>query len=162
MVLKLLGLLLALLLTAPAAAAEWGTIAPATSTMETVRARYGAPTRTVNEKVEGYDAVRWVYEGPAAPPGVQRLTLEFGLLTRSGYRKEVVRALRLEPKQGIFDSANVVSGWGIPEFTGQEGGGRVFVYQDGLIVYFDKDGRATLLLFTPPQPPPAAAPPAKP
>jgi hypothetical protein len=156
------GLVLVLLLAAPASAADWGTIVPAASTMETVRARYGAPTRTLAEKVEGYDAARWVYEGAAAPAGVQRLTLEFGLLTPAGYRRDVVRAFRLEPKRGIFNRASVVGGWGLPARTGEHAGGQVFVYQEGLIVYFDKEERATLLVFTPPQPPPAAAPPAKP
>ena len=156
------GLLLVLLLVAPAAAADWGTIVPAASTMETVRAHYGAPTRTVNEKVEGYDAARWVWEGAAAPAGVQRLAVEFGLLTPAGYRKDVVRAFRLEPKRGIFNRANVVGGWGLPTRTGEHVGGEVFLYEEGLIVYFDNEGRATLLVFTPPQPPPAAASPTKP
>lgn len=150
-----------LLLAVPAGAADWGTIVPATSTMETVRARYGAATRTLAEKVEGYDTVQWVYEGAAAPPGVQRLTVEFGLLTPRGYRRDIVRAFRLEPKRGVFNRANVVGGWGVPARSGEHAGGEVFIYQEGLIVYFDKDGRATLLVFTPPQPP-AAAPPAKP
>lgn len=155
------GLVLALLLVLPAGAADWGTIVPATSTMETVRAQYGAPTRTVNEKVEGYDATRWVWEGPAAPAGVQRLAVEFGLLTPRGYRRDVVRAFRLEPKHGVFNRGNVMGGWGLPTRMGEHAGGEVFVYEEGLIVYFDTEGRATLLVFTPPQPP-AAAPPARP
>jgi hypothetical protein len=152
--------LLLLCLAVPAGAADWGTIVPGTSTMETVRARYGAATRTLAEKLEGYDTAQWVFEGAAAPPGVQRLTLDFGLLTPEGYRRDVVRAVRLEPKPGIFDRANVIGGWGLPARAGDHPGGEVFVYQEGLIVYFDKAGRATLLVFTPPQPP-AAAPPAK-
>ena len=156
------GLVLGLLLVLPAGAADWGTIVPATSTMETVRAQYGAPTRTVNEKMEGYDATRWVWEGAAAPVGIQRLAVEFGLLTPTGYRRDVVRAFRLEPRRGIFNRANVVGGWGVPARTGEHAGGEVFVYEEGLIVYFDTEGRATLLVFTPPQPQPAAAPPAKP
>lgn len=137
-----------------AAAADWGTIIPGESTQEAVRARYGAPTRTLSQKVEGYDTVQWVYDGAQAPVGLRRMIVDFGLATPGGYRPQVVRTFRIEPKHGVFSRATILSGWGSPTRLGTEGEAPVYFYQEGLVVYFDKQGQmATLMVFLPRQPP---------
>jgi hypothetical protein len=137
-----------------AIAAEWGTIAPGTTTLEAVRKRYGEPTRRSTQKVEGYDTTEWVYEGERAPRGIRRATVEFGLLTDSGFKPDIVRLLRLEPASGVFTRTTVLRGWGRPSRVGKEGDAPLFYYETGLIVLFDKDGwMARRMLFTPPQPP---------
>ena len=100
-------LLLALLvlLAAPATAADWGQIKPGASTQAAVRSRYGAPTRETPQKVEGYDTVQWLYEGPQAPVGMTRMTVDFGLLTPSGYRKDVVRRSGRAQARGLQPQA---------------------------------------------------------
>src|SRR5262249_25756500 len=70
--------LLALLAT-PAAAADWGQIRPATTTQSEVRGRYGAPTRETAQKIEGYDAVQWLYDGAQAPAGINKMIVDFGI-----------------------------------------------------------------------------------
>ena len=148
-----------LALAPPARAAEWAAIDPGRSTTEDVRARFGAATRTEAQKLEGHDAPQWVYEATQAPVGMRRVTVEFGLMVDGTYRKDVVRALRLEPKPGIFTRRVVVTGWGEPLHVAREGEGDVFVYPEGLLVYFDKEGwDARLVLFTPPQPLPGTGP----
>jgi hypothetical protein len=138
---------------APAHAAEWGTIVPGSSTMETVRARYGGPTKSETQKVDSYDTASWVYEGPQAPVGMVRMVVEFGLLQSTGYRRDVVRSFKLEPKRGIFHRKLVLAGWGAPERVGKQAGVETFVYAEGLVVTFDKAGlQAESMLFTPPQP----------
>ena len=151
----LASLLLVVLATAVAhgTAAEWGTIRPGTSTMEAVRARFGAASKMSTQKQEGYDAALWVYEGAAAPPGFTRLTVEFGLVTPLGFRVDLVRDFTLVPKPGVFDRQTILNGWGPPARVGREGDREVFLYQQGLLVYFGKDGwDAQLMMFTPPQP----------
>ena len=157
-------LALAILLAAPVAASEWGQIKPAVTTQPDVRARYGAPTRETPQKIEGYDSVQWVYEGSQAPTGIVKMIVDFGILTPSGYRKEVVRTFRLEPKHDIFNRKLVVDGWGEPSRVGKDGDLEFFLYEEGLLVYFGKDTKeVTFMIFTPPQSlPPAAAPPARP
>src|SRR5256885_2036071 len=84
---RLVAVLLAALILAPAAfAAEWGLIQPGVSTTQTVRERYGAPSRTDRKKVEQYDTETWIYEGDRAPAGLLRLTIDFGLLRDNKYR----------------------------------------------------------------------------
>jgi hypothetical protein len=137
----------------PAAAAEWNAIRPGVSTMEAVRARFGPASKTSVQKLEGYDAAQWVYEGAAAPPGITRLTVEFGLLTLLGFRADLVRDFSLVPKPGIFTRRTILNGWGVPMRVGREGDAEVFLYRAGLLVYFAKDGwDAQLMVFTPPQP----------
>lgn len=156
----LAALALAATLPAVAAAAEWGTIVPGQSTIESVRARYGTPTATVQEKIEGYDGQKWSYEGSQAPVGMQRLVVDFGLLTPAGYRGDLVRSFRLEPNPGIFERRAVVQGWGIPDRVGRDGEREVFFYEEGLIVYFDPGGEnAQAMLFVSPQPAPGGAAP---
>jgi hypothetical protein len=132
---------------------EWGAIAPGESTMDAVQVRFGPASRTVAETIEGYNAAQWIYEGARAPAGMKRMLVEFGLLTPAGYRREVVRALRLEPKPGIFTRALVLAGWGRPSgFTPEGHVPPSFFYTSGLVVSFDKAGEdAELLIFTPPQ-----------
>ena len=148
-----LALLATVVVVSPAGAAEWNTIRPGVSTMEMVRARLGPASKTSVQKLEGYDAAQWVYEGTAAPPGITRLTVDFGLLTLLGFRSDLVRDFSLVPKPGIFTRRTILNGWGPPSRVGREGDAEVFLYQAGLLVYFAKDGwDAQLLVFTPPQP----------
>jgi hypothetical protein len=152
----LLGVVLAaavILSVAPSSASEWGTIIPGTSTMEAVRAQHGAPTKTETQKVDNYDTTSWIYEGTQAPVGLRRMVVDFGILQASGYRRDVVRSFRIEPKPGIFHRRIVLSGWGAPERVGKQGDREVFYYADGLVVMFDTAGlQAETLVFTPPQP----------
>jgi hypothetical protein len=143
----------AVLAVAPAWAAEWGTIIPATSTTETVRAQFGGPTRTDNQKVEAYDTTSWVYEGAQAPPGMTRMVVDFGILQAGGFRRDVVRAFRLEPKRGVFTRDTILTGWGRPDGVRKDAGGDSFLYDRGLVVVFDKEAwSAVSMVFTPPQP----------
>jgi hypothetical protein len=145
--------LLVVLAAAPAAASEWGTIVPGSSTTDAVRGQYGGPTRTETQKVDNYDTSTWIYEGAQAPAGLVRMTVDFGILQAGGYRPEVVRSFKLEPRPGAFDRRAVLAGWGTPDRVGKQSGTEVFVYGQGLVVIFDKDGRhAHTLVFTPPQP----------
>ena len=149
----LLVVAIVLAVVAPAGAAEWGAIVPATSTMESVRAQYGGPTRTTTQKTDNYDSTTWIYEGAQAPRGLIRMTVDFGILQANGYRRDLVRSLKLEPKPGVFDRRIVLAGWGAPDRAGTQGGVDVFFYAEGLVVTFDKAGRhAESMLFMPPQP----------
>jgi hypothetical protein len=155
-------LVAALVLGAGAVAAEqWGGIEPGQSTMTSVRGLRGEPSRKATQKVDGYDTAEWIYEEGTAPPGIRRLTVDFGLMTPAGYKAELVRSLKLEPKPGAFDRNSIMTGWGAPAGVGQDGDIDFFFYKEGLFVYFDKDGvRVLSLVFTPPQlPPDRAAPP---
>jgi len=143
------------------AAEQWGGIEPGESTMTSVRRLRGEPTRKATQKVDGYDTAEWIYEEGKAPLGIHRLTVDFGLMTAGGYKAELVRSLKLEPKPGAFDRDWIVTGWGPPSGVGRDGDIDFFFYKEGLFVYFDKDGiRVASLVFTPPQlPPDQAAPP---
>ena len=152
--------LLVCTLAAPANAAEWGGLVPGSSTMDAVRALYGAPTRTEAQKTEGYDTASWTYEGAQAPKGMKLVIIDFGLLTAGQFRREVVRAFRLEPNRGAFDRRTILAGWGPPTRAASDANGEVFFYVQGLIVYFEKDNfRPRMMVFTPPQP--IGEPPAK-
>ena len=158
----LCGILL-LALAAVAHAAEWGAVIPGESVQDTVRARYGAPTRMASQKLEGYDSAQWVYEGAQAPRGFSRATFDFGILTPKGYRADLVRTIRLEPRPGIFTRTTVLNGWGVPTRVGRDKDAEVFFYADGLLVYFNKEGWiAETMIFTPPQKSAGGAGPAKP
>ena len=155
-----LGFALALSLGVPSAvvAADWGGISPGSSTQETVRERYGAPSRETRQKLEGYDTIQWVYEGARAPAGMKRMIVEFGLLAPTGYRPNLVRSFTLEPKPRIFDYVTIVKGWGIPDGIAEREGRKVYFYQRGLLVYFDQSGDDTVsMVFSPPQPEPKPA-----
>ena len=141
------------------AADQWGGIEPGESTMTSVRNLRGEPTRKATQKVDGYDTAEWIYEAAKAPPGLIRLIVDFGLMTPAGYRAELVRSFKLEPKRGAFDRDWIVTGWGAPAGVGKDGEVEFYFYKEGLFVYFDKDGiGVTSLVFTPPQLPPPAEP----
>jgi len=151
--------LLAAIAAVPAVAAEWGAIIPATSTMESVRAQYGGPTRTESQKVEAYDTTSWIYEGAQAPAGMTRMVVDFGLLQAGGFKRDVVRSFRLEPHHGVFTRDLVLTGWGRPSGFSTEGGSDSFYYEEGLLVIFDKEAwSAVSMVFTLPQPSGRATP----
>jgi hypothetical protein len=140
-------------LVAPASAAEWGGIVPGVTVMDAVRAQYGGPTRTETQKTDGYDTASWTYEGVQAPTGMKRVVIDFGLVDKGQFRREVVRTFRLEPNLGAFDRRTILAGWGPPTRSARETDGEVFFYAEGLIVYFEKDDfRPRMMIFTPPQP----------
>ena len=141
-------------LTPPAAlAADWGGIVPAVTSADTVRQRYGAPTKEVKRKVDGYDTFEWEYEGPQAPPGFHRMMVEFGILLPNGYSATTVRVLRLDPRPRLFTKDTVVTGWGEPDRATIQNDRDVFFYRSGLVVTFDQEGvEATSLFFTVMQP----------
>jgi hypothetical protein len=144
---------LVLLAGGPVGAAEWGLIRPGATTKDAVRARYGLPTRVDRQKVETYDTETWIYEEERAPIGLERLSVEFGLLHQDKYQPDVVRAFRLEPKPGTFNRGVIANGWGFPDRMGRENNRDIFLYRDGLLVYFDESGwNAKLMVFTLPQP----------
>jgi hypothetical protein len=150
-------LLLVLLLAWPVAAADWGYIIPGETTEEGVRARYGPPVKQTTQKVEGYESDQWIYEGAKAPAGITRMIVDFGLLRPTGFKKDVVRTFRLEPKPDIFNRRLVLDGWGLPGRLGKDGNLEFFLYKEGLLVYFDAGGEQVIaMIFTPPQPLPAA------
>jgi hypothetical protein len=142
-----------------ARAEEWGGIEPGVTTTDQVRGRYGAPTKETRGKAEGYDTIQWVYEDAKAPGGIQRMTVDYGLLTKEGFKQTVVRLLRLEPKAKIFGRNTVIQAWGVPDGMSKQNEMDVFFYRSGVLVNFDKEGDdATLITLTLPQPdaPPAA------
>ena len=145
--------LVLLLAAGPAAAADWGGIYPGTTTVEQVRARYGAPAKESRPKVEGYDTLQWIYEGDRAPTGMVRMTVDFGILAAGGYKPNLVRLLTLEPKPAIYGRNTVIQGWGIPDgIADNKDGGTTLVWNDGLLAVFDKDGEnARALVFSVPQ-----------
>lgn len=145
--------------TGAAAAEQWGGIEPGESTMAVVKSLRGTPTRSAKQKLDGYDTEEWVYEDAKAPGGIRRLTVDFGLVTPSGYRPDLVRSLKLDPKPGAFDKESILTGWGAPAGVGKEGEVDFFFYKEGLFVYFAKDGHGVATMtFTPPQPPPPGTP----
>jgi hypothetical protein len=143
-------------------ALEWGLIDPGTTAMDAVRARYGEATTASNQKIDEYNSTRWVYEGARAPVGMERMVVDFGLLTPQGYRPQIVRSVLLHPKPGTFSQTLVVQGWGLPTAVGAQSGALAYLYEEGLFVSFDEDGWNVLtMLFTPRQkmPPPESEPP---
>ena len=132
-----------------AQASTWGGIEPGVTTIEGVRERFGPPSKETRQKMENYDTVTWVYEGDKAPVGVNRMTVDFGILMPDGYKPNLVRVFALEPKVGIFAVQTVVDGWGLPSAAGDENGFPTMVYEDGLIAVFDKQGQwAQSMTFT--------------
>jgi len=146
-------LALLIALASPVAASEWREIKPGETMMTEIRTRFGAPTREIAQKIEGYDTMQWVYEGPRAPVGMNKFTIDFGLKTATTYNKDVVRTFTLEPKHDVFNRQLVLYGWGPPDRLGKQGETEFFLYREGLLVYFDKTGdQAVSMTFTPPQP----------
>jgi hypothetical protein len=152
----LLAGLLALGLAGTAQASEWGGITPGVTTLEQVRERYGAPSKEAKVKLDGYDTITVTYEGSKAPAGMNRLVVEVGWLAKDGYKPNVVRVFRLEPRPLIFPLQSVMDGWGLPSFAGDSGGRPTFFYEEGLVVIFDAQGlTAESMSFSLPQPLPA-------
>jgi len=141
-----------------AAAIGWGGVEPVVTTAEQVRERWGPPSKEVRGKEEGYDTLEWVYEGPSAPGGFVRMTVHFGLLRPDGYKPNLVRALLLEPRREVFPRQTVIDAFGVPDKTGyNKEGYPLLMYEEGLLVYFDKDGEVAILLqFSPPFAPPGS------
>jgi hypothetical protein len=147
--------LLVIVLLAPALAnaADWGGVTPGVTTIKDIRDRYGAPSKQASLKVEGYDTAQWIYENVEAPTGLVRMTLDFGLLTVTGYNPSLVRIMKLEPKPLIFGRYTVVQAWGVPDSVTRQEGLLTFFYKEGLFVIFDKEGEnATTMVFSVPQP----------
>jgi hypothetical protein len=147
----LAGLLLAA--AAPALAASWGGITPGETVRRDVEARYGAPSRTQTVTEEGRTSVEWTYAGDRAPGGVERMVVSFGLLRGTAFVPDVVRALTLYPKPGVFRVGALASGWGKPEAIGSDDqtGRSAFRYDSqGLLVILDKTGQwAEVMVFAP-------------
>lgn len=156
--------LLLLALASPASSLDWGGIEPGVTTVEQVRERYGAPSKEARPKVDGYDTLQWVYEGTRAPTGLDRLTVDFGLLAATGYKPSVVRIFSIEPKPRIFGRNTVVQGWGVPDtVTKNQDGTSTVVWKQGLHAIFDKgDENAVIMVFSMPQPVGSASPSAPP
>jgi len=147
----------ALALPAAACAAGWGGIEPGDTTLEQVRERYGAPSKETKQKTESYDTTTWIYEGPKAPGGITRMTVDFGILKPDGYKPNLVRVFVLEPKPTIFAVQTVIDGWGRPSIAGDQAGYPTMFYEEGLVVVFDKRSLwAESMTFTVPQPLPQA------
>lgn len=146
-----------------AGAADWGGITPGSTTMQRVRERYGTPTRLTTQNVKGKEVAIWVYENGQAPPGLKRMTVEFGALTPAGVRTNVVGLLRLEPHPDIFTRQMIVAGWGQPTRVSPLGQPPPrFFYESGLIVSFDEAGhQAESMVFTPPVPRPTGSAPTR-
>src|SRR5262249_17382548 len=102
--LRVPALMLALAVAAPgtALASGWGGLEPGETTLEQVRERYGAPSKETKQKTEGYDTTTWVYEGTKAPVGMNRMTIDMGMLKPEGFKPEIVRVFVLEPRPTIF------------------------------------------------------------
>src|SRR5436190_839063 len=148
----------ALGLAGTAQASEWGGIAPGVTTLEQVRERYGAPSKESKTKLENYDITTLTYEGSRAPAGMNRLVVEVGWLAKDGFKPNVVRVFRLEPRPLIFPIQAIMDGWGIPSAAGESGGRPTFFYEEGLVVIFDPQGvNAENMSFTLPQAIPPSA-----
>ena len=156
---RLIAVILALALALPAAAcaASWGGIEPGDTTLEQVRERYGAPSKETKQKTESYDTTTWIYEGPKAPGGMNRMVVDFGILKPDGFKPNLVRVFVLEPKPTIFAVQTVIDGWGLPSMAGDQGGYPTMLYEAGLVVIFNKQTLwAESMTFTLPQPLPQA------
>jgi hypothetical protein len=146
-------LALALIMPAAACAASWGGIEPGDTTIEQVRERYGAPSKETKQKTDNYDTTTWIYEGTNAPTGINRMVVDFGILKPDGYKPNLVRVFVIEPRQSIFAVQTVIDGWGLPSAAGDQGGYPTMLYEEGLVVVFDKQANwAESMTFTVPQP----------
>ena len=149
----LIGVALALALPGAASAASWGGIEPGETTLEQVFERYGAPSSETKPKVDNYDTTTWIYEGPKAPSGTNRMVVDFGILRPDGFKPNLVRVFVIEPRPSIFAVQTVIDGWGLPSVAGDQSGFPTMVYEAGLVVVFDKQAAwAESMTFTVPQP----------
>ncbi len=146
-------LALALAVPVAASAANWGGINPGETTLEQVRERYGAPSSETKQKVDNYDTLTWTYEGNKSPEGISRMIVDFGILKPDGFKPNLVRVFSLEPRPTIFAVQTIVDGWGLPAAAGEQHGYPTMVYEEGLVVVFDRETLwAQSLTFTVAQP----------
>jgi hypothetical protein len=140
---------------APALAGSWGGVTPGETLRRDVESRYGAPSRTQNVTEEGRTSVEWTYSGERAPQGMERMVVSYGLLRGTTFVPDVVRALTLYPKPGVFRVQAISAGWGKPEGIGtdqQTGRSALRFDAQGLFVILDKTGQwAETMVFAPPQ-----------
>ena len=152
-------LIAALAAAGPEGAASWGGITPGQTMRREVEARYGRPSRERTVAEEGRTAAEWTYVGDAAPQGLDRMVVSFGLVGPRGFVPDVVRGLTLYAKPRVFAVETIVSGWGAPDAIGTEQatGRSAFRYgAKGLLIVLDATGQwAEVLLFAP-EPPPSS------
>ena len=138
-----------------AAAASWGGITPGETVRRDVEARYGRPTRERIVTEEGRTANEWTYTGERAPQGVERMVVSFGLVKGTSFFPDLVRALTLYPRRGVFPLRLVTEGWGKPDAIGtdEQTGRPAFRYDaKALLVIFDRTGEwAEVMVFAPEQ-----------
>lgn len=139
-----------------ASAASWGGITPGESLRRDVESRYGTPSRERTVSEEGRTAPEWTYAGDRAPRGLERMVVAFGLVRGSAFVPDVVRAITLYPKPGVFRLKMVSDGWGKPDAIGtdEQTGRPAFRYDgQGLLVIFDRTGEwAEVMMFAPRKP----------
>jgi hypothetical protein len=139
-----------------AGAASWGGITPGETPRRDVQARYGPPSRERMVTEDGRTAAEWTYAGEQAPRGMERMVVSFGLLRGASFVPDMVRALTLYPRPGVFRLAQITAGWGKPDAIGtdQQTGRPAFRYDaKGLLVIFDRRGEWAELLVFAPEPP---------
>jgi hypothetical protein len=97
--------------------------------------------------------VEWTYVGDRAPRGLERMVVSYGLLRGTTLAPDVVRALILYPKPGVFRVRALSAGWGKPDAVGtdEQTGRPAFRYDSqGLLVLLDKTGQwAETMVFAP-------------
>jgi acyl-CoA synthetase (AMP-forming)/AMP-acid ligase II len=134
-------------------AATWGGITPGETMRRDVEARYGAPSRTQTVTEEGRTGVEWTYSGDRAPNGLERMVVSFGLVRGTAFVPDLVRALTLYPKPGVFRVQSLSVGWGKPEAIGsdaQTGRSAMRYDSQGLLVILDRTGEwAETMVFAP-------------
>jgi hypothetical protein len=137
-------------------AETWGGVTPGETARAGVEALYGRPSRERPLVEEGRTVAEWTYAGEAAPRGVERMVVTFGLAIGGRFVPDVVRSVALYPKPHVFSLRSIANGWGPPDAVGtEEASGRPsFHYRkQGLLIIFDKTGAwAEFLLFGPRQP----------
>lgn len=139
-----------------AGAAGWGGITPGETLRRDVQARYGPPSRERTVTDEGRTAAEWTYTGDLAPRGIERMVVSFGLLKGASFAPDVVRALTLYPKPGVFRLPLITEGWGKPDAIGTDAqtGRPAFRYDaKGLLVIFDRRGEWAEMMVFAPEPP---------
>jgi hypothetical protein len=139
-----------------AGAAGWGGITPGETLRREVQARYGPPSRERTVTEDGRTAVEWTYTGERAPGGIERMVVSYGLLRGASFVPDLVRALTLYPRPGVFRLPQITEGWGKPDAIGtDERTGRPAFRFDArsLLVILDRRGEwAEMIVFAPERP----------
>ncbi|MBI4012593.1 MAG: hypothetical protein HY359_09815 [Candidatus Rokubacteria bacterium] len=139
-----------------ARAASWGGITPGETLRRDVEARYGKPSRERTVTEEGRTAPEWTYVGERAPQGMERMVVSFGLIRGTAFAPDLVRAVTLYPRPGVFRVKVVSEGWGKPDAIGtdEQTGRPAFRYDaKGLLVIFDRTGEwAEIMVLAPERP----------